>query len=188
MRARTWLWLLALVPLAAPAAGGLTADGLEALLAGSERPQRVRYVEERTLAALDIPMTLKGTLHFRPPDYLRKDVESPRQARYILDGDRLVIVEGGERRTVGLDRVPALRAFAAALRATLLGDFATLRRYYRLEVSGRETGWTLRLTPRDEALARYVREVSVGGRAATIQRIEVVEQNGDRSVTRIGVP
>ena len=184
MRARAWLCLLALLPLAAPAAG-FTAGDLEALLADSERPRQVRYVEERTLAALDIPMTLKGTLHFRPPDYLRKDVESPLKARYILDGDRLVIVEQGERRSVGLDAVPALRAFAAALRATLLGDFATLRRYYRLEVSGDEADWTLRLTPQEEALAGYVRVVRIHGSEAAIGRIEVVERNGDRSVTRI---
>lgn len=184
---RILLAWLAVFPVAGWAAG-FTPGELERLLRAAAAPIRVAYTEEQTLAALDIPMISSGRLSFRPPDALRKDVLSPVKASYLIEGDRLIIIEGDARREMALDDFPPLRALAEGLRSTLAGDFQTLRRHYRLEVSGAEDAWRLHLLPGDETLGRFIDHILVRGSGSRLVAIEVVERNGDRSLTRIASP
>jgi len=56
----------------------------------------------------------------------------------------------------------------------------------KLTFDGTFDKWTLLLAPRDAALAKTVREIRLSGAQQAIQRVEIFEADGDRSVLTIG--
>ncbi len=166
----------------APAA--LTLDALMRLLA-DKREARTQFTETRHSSALKAPLVATGELRYVRPDRLERDVRTPRPERYVVEGDRLVIIPpAGAPRTIALSAQPALAAFLDTLRATLRGDLATLARTYRVELVGDRARWQLVLLPSDPLLAELVTSIRVHGREAQLEALEVVEASGDRVVTR----
>lgn len=160
-------------------------EQLAALLAGVEESQ-AEFVETKTMALLDRPLRLQGKLYFRAPDYVRKEVTAPDYEDYEITGDVVRMqTADGVTRTLGLDRHPALRAFAEAFRATLRGDLEELRRFYELQLSGPAEDWLLRLTPRDATMAKHVTQIEVRGSGAELFSVLIQEADGDQSLMRI---
>ena len=161
---------------------------LHALMAAmAEIPaSQARFVETRHLAMLTNPIELKGSLRYERPNRLAKQVHSPFQELLSIDGDKVTLVNRkGESRVISLREQPALTALVEGLRATLAGDRAQLERHYKLAFSGPREDWTLRLAPREAKVRAYVETITLAGAGARIERIEVLEAGGDRSVTRI---
>ena len=148
---------------------------------------RTRFVETRHLALLTHPLELKGSLTYERPHRLTKHVESPFDETLTVDGEALTLVNKtkGEQRFVSLREQPALRALVESVRATLAGDGAQLERHYRVKFSGGRDAWQLRLVPREAQLRAYVESIALSGAGARMQRIEVLESGGDRSVMTI---
>lgn len=148
---------------------------------------RTRFVETRHLALLTRPLELKGSLTYERPHRLTKHVESPFDELLTVDGETLSLVNRtkGEQRLVSLREQPALRALVESVRATLAGDRAQLERHYRLKFSGARDAWKLQLVPREAQLRGYVESIALSGAGAQLQRIEVLETGGDRSVMTI---
>lgn len=157
-----------------------------AAMLGGVRESQARFVETKHLALLERPLRLEGTLSFRAPDYLRKQVTAPEPQDFEVEGER-VTIRGpqSDPQVLALDRYPALRAFVEALRASLRGDVETLRRFYDVQLSGTADDWRLHLVPRNDALARRILHVDVVGSGAELFSIEIVERDGDRSLMRI---
>jgi hypothetical protein len=144
------------------------------------------FTEEKTLAMLEAPLILTGTLHYVAPDYLKKLVLSPHEESYELRGEHLTVDDPAHgRRVIILDSYPLLKAFVAAVRATLAGDLESLQKYYRLSLKGQRENWTLQLTPLHEDMARYVMIIIMRGEREQVQSIETLEADGDRSLMRI---
>jgi hypothetical protein len=176
--------LAALLSLAClPAAAQWDAAALLASLARSG-PERIAYSETRRLAYLDAPLTSRGELEFRPPDWLRRSVQGSGDS-YVISDDQLHITSGGGDRIVMLDVHPGLRAFAESLRATLAGDLARLQRFFQLELHGDESNWRLLLRPRDSEVAALIQSIELSGVQARLQRIETREAGGDVTVTEL---
>ena len=112
---------------------------------------------------------------------------APRQESMIIDGDKLLIdnKQTGQRRSLALPEHPVLWAFIESMRSTLAGDLATLRRFYQVRLEGDTAAWRLLLAPTDERMRRAAAEIRVGGSGSWVNRIEIVEVGGDRSVTVI---
>jgi len=127
----------------------------------------------------------RGHLHYRAPDYLRKDVEEPQHISYEVAGDAVEVRTGQEVRQLQLDDHPVLRAFVESYRATLAGDLQTLRRYYALELRGTPDDWRLELTPIEEGLRRYLTLVVIEGRHGQMTEVRVEEVGGDVSRLRL---
>jgi hypothetical protein len=145
-----------------------------------------RFVETRHLAMLTHPIELKGTLRYERPHRLAKHVHSPFEELLSIDGEKVTLVNRkGESRVISLREQPALAALVDSLRATLAGERAQLERHYKLSFSGPREHWTLRLAPRESRVRAYVETITLAGAGARIERIEVLEAGGDRSVTRI---
>jgi len=142
------------------------------------------FVEQQHLSMFDIPLESSGRLIFRAPDYLEKRVDND-GGSFRVKGDRLTVEQGGEERRLALAAHPLLAAFVAAFRATLAGDIDTLERYYRIELEGTAQNWRLRLQPRGSDMAAVVREIRIDGSGGRVERIETVEQGGDRTVTQL---
>ena len=104
-----------------------------------------------------------------------------------VNGDDLVIENGphGSRRQMSLQRYPPLQGFIEGIRATLTGDLDTLKRFYRIALHGGPEDWELEMIPSHVEMAAVVRMISIRGAADRISTIEVVQENGDRSVMQI---
>jgi outer membrane lipoprotein-sorting protein len=162
---------------------------LQALMQAMARvPQsRARFVETRHMAILTQPMELRGTLTYERPHRLAKHVQSPVDELLSVDGDTLTVLNQarGEKRVIPLSEQPAAGALVASVRATLAGDLAELERHYRVQLSGTRAAWSLRLVPREAQVRRAVDSIALAGAGERLDRLEVVEGNGDRAVMTI---
>lgn len=183
-----WILLFLLSPpLAVLASDSALSKVMQALAA--VRSVEATFQEEKTLAMLQEPLITHGVLYYRAPAYLRKQTLEPQPEDFQADGDWLTIkMSDQDRRDFNLNGHPQLRAFVEAVRATQGGDQATLERYYRLTFAGTLDDWSLRLTPRDPRITEYLTLITVWGREAWIDRVEMLEANGDRSMMTMTLP
>ena len=145
------------------------------------KERRSTFVEEKTLAALDAPVTSHGTLAFKAPAYLEKRTAGPVPETLIVDGGELTYEkpQEGSRQRLSLDRVPELRGLVEAVRGTLAGDRAALQRFYSIGLDSDANGWRLTLVPLDDRLRGVLRFVRIEGRAAELLQVFTVEADGD---------
>jgi len=143
------------------------------------------FREEKHLALLDAPLVLEGTLTYRAPDYLKKEVRTPKRSAFEIDGDSLHIMKGMERHTLSLDSHPLIRAFAESYRAILSGDGATLEKHFQTELTGTLEDWTLRLLPRDERVGKYIDSIIISGSYGRIYATRTQEVSGDTTLMSI---
>lgn len=160
---------------------------LDSLMAALSRitSGEVRFTEEKFSSLLNTPLRSQGTFTFTAPDRLEKHSLSPRDERYLVDGDTLVIEGNNRRRSLSLERHPGLWAFVESFRATLSGDLQTLRRFYEVRLEGSKQDWALLLLPIENQMAEFVSAITITGAYDRIAGIEIKEMNGDRSVMTI---
>ncbi len=146
-------------------------------LAGRETLEAA-FTETMRISVLTEPIVLRGTLKYRAPDFLRKQVLFPRPQTFVIDGDLLTANDPvqGERR-ISLREHPQLRAFVESIRATLAGDLAGLRKYYKMTFQGNEQEWKILLLPRDELLARALPIIELQGRGAEQDCVTIADAN-----------
>ncbi len=145
----------------------------------------VAYTERKYSSLLTEPVVSSGTLAYRRPDTVEKNMVSPRKERFRIAGEELIVVRKGIENRYPLSSQPLLSAFAASLRGVLGGNTELLRLHYRLRLEGEEQAWRLEMTPIEDEIARYVERISVSGRAGRIAQIEIRESSGDSSVLQL---
>jgi len=148
------------------------------------RSARGKFVERKDLAMLETPLESSGTLLYAAPGRVEKHMLTPREESLVLDGDTLVIENKhtGKRRSLTLQEHPVVWGFAESIRSTLTGDLATLQRFYKVALEGDARAWRLRLEPIEPRMRQAVAEIRLGGSGTWVNRIEVLEAGGDRSV------
>ncbi len=177
----------ALVPamlLACAAAQALELDDVMSLLA-QRRQGEATFTEERFVSGFEQPLRSSGTLSFRAPDTYARRTLQPRSEAMIVDGQQVTLERGGRVRRIGLDDIPEMAAIVNAVRGTLIGDGAVLRRYFEPTVSGSAANWSLLLKPLDPSLLEAVRQLRIDGTRGEVHRIEIALPDGDRSVMQI---
>lgn len=153
---------------------------------GAVKRSQARFTERKYLKALNAPLELSGTLRYEAPGKLDKRTLKPKPEALVVDGDRLTIERAGKpARKLRLQDYPVLWAFVESIRSTLNGDIAALEHFYRVELEGSRSRWRLYLVPRDPDMRAVISQISVGGSRDRIERIEVQETRGDRTVTNI---
>lgn len=162
-------------------AQALDADELLATLARVAR-SAATFEETRTMAALTTPIVRRGTLRYVRPDQLEMVVTTPAPERIEINGDNVTMESRSGTRRVRLTQFPAAAVWVESVRATLAGDQRALRRYFRVRATGRLAAWTLELTPFDNELADVVNRIVITGTQDLLNRIEIEERSGDRSV------
>ena len=141
---------LALAPRAA-LAEAFDLDALTTLL-GRVKSGEARFTERRTVAGLDRTLESSGRLSFAAPDTFVRETLKPRPDRLAVDGNTLVMSQGGRSRTVQLDATPEAQVMVEAIRGTLTGNGELLQRYFDVRVGGGRSAWSLQLVPRDARL------------------------------------
>lgn len=185
MRARRRL-VIALLAWA-PAALGAPPWTPERLLAGfaQQGSARATFIEKKTVRVLERPLISSGELRFEAPDLLEKRTLRPRPELLRLEGDRLTLEREDRKLSLDLRSTPEAAAFVDSIRGTLAGDRAALERVYRLRLEGGEASWALTLTPREPALAAWVKRIRIAGRRADVTVIEILHANGDSTLTSV---
>lgn len=146
----------------------------------------VAFTEVKTLSALTEPVRSQGRLVYRRPGHLEKITTGPVPESLMVDDDRLSMISDDQPpRLIELDSEPALRALVDAVRGTLSGDLATLRRSYDVAMQGTLSGWQLILTPRGQPLTKLLRQITVEGAGSDLHALRVIQANGDQSLMTI---
>jgi hypothetical protein len=143
---------------------------------------RVEFIEQQFLAVLDHPVESSGELRYDAPDHLEKRTLLPRHENLVLAGGVLTVERGGRRHVLDLHRYPQIQPFVESIRATLAGDRSALERVFHVEFAGGVERWSLVLVPVDHQLARSVKQVQIDGSRDQLQRIEIRQADGDRSL------
>ena len=163
--------------------------GLEQLMhvLGQRDHGRASFTETKYLRLLSRPLTLKGTLSYQAPDRLEKRTLEPNEEILLVDGDRVTVEIPVRRikRSFALQEHPVLWGFVESIRATLLGDGATLERFYHADLRGGPEGWRLSLKPIDARMAAVIGEIRIAGTGGSVSSVEILETRGDRSVIKI---
>ena len=136
-------------------------------------PARTPFLELRGSALLKAPLRIVG--EYRRPDdaTLVREVQSPyRERTTIANGEIVIEREGRAPRRFPMSRAPELAGLQSGFGALLSGDRLRLERHYRVTVEGSRQHWTLRLVPRDAALAERLDDVRLRGRGAELRCIE----------------
>jgi hypothetical protein len=163
--------------------------GVKQLMAELGRVQhsQARFVERKYLKVLKSPLELSGTLAYDAPNRLVKRTLEPKPETLTVEEDRLVIESQarGRSRTLRLGEYPVLWAFVESFRSTLKGDLTALERFYLVALEGGPQRWRLSLTPRDPKMSAFIESILIDGAKGQINRIEVREAQGDRSVMTV---
>ena len=162
---------------------------LEALMRAFAAVPRSRaaFTEERAIPELDLPLPSEGTLGWTAPDRLEKRTTAPIQEVLRVAGDRLTYErpDRGLRQEFGLDQQPEMRVLVEAIRATLAGDLATLRRHYEVGFDVlRDGSWRMVLTPLSWRVRGAVQRIVMAGRGP---QILAVDTEGGGGVTRMRI-
>jgi len=173
--------LVCLLLLCAPLAQAFDLDRLAAQL-GKPAVVRGDFIQEKHLRALPQPLTGTGRFVLARGHGLLWLLQAPLQQDYRITSDAIA-----RRDASGWQRLPQQSAGAQQNRlflAVLQGDSSGLQRDFELALSGEADAWQLRLTPRTALLRQIFSRIEISG-GALVQRIELHETQGDRSVLRL---
>ncbi|WP_370646735.1 LolA-related protein [Cupriavidus sp. UGS-1] len=144
-----------------------------------------RFVEKKYMAMLERPLESSGELRFVAPDRLEKRTLAPKPETLLVQGDMLTVERAGRKTTIPLGNHPELAGFIESLRGTLAGNRQALEQYYRLALEGSAKRWTLTLTPSDSRMAAAIAAIRIDGAGERLERVEIRQADGDRSVMTI---
>ena len=184
MRLRARALAAVLLLAAGPAAAQWSVNDLMAALAARGSAD-ASFTEQRYVPILDTPVQSTGTLRFIAPDRLEKHTLQPRAESLVLAGNQLTLRQGERTRSLALTDLPDNGLAINSLRGTMAGDLAALRRGWNVTLHGERRIWTLSLTPLSAAVAQYIEGVLIEGRQDQIDRIEIRQADGVRSVMQI---
>ena len=132
---------------------------------------------------LDRPLILHGELEYDGPGRLARTVDAPYHERMsIADGDASVQRGDKPARQFSLSQAPELEGFLRGFAALLGGDSTGLQRDFKVAATGTADAWRLKLTPRDDRLARRVTAIEVDGARKSARCFRTLETDGDVSV------
>ncbi|HVG01460.1 MAG TPA: LolA-related protein [Nitrospira sp.] len=147
-----------------------------------------RFTETKTLSMLTQPLVLHGTLAYVRPDRVEKHTTSPYAEHLIVRGDQLTLSNKEGTKRIAVDSHPLIRSFIEAIRASLAGEVAVLRRLYHIKLQGTQQNWTLILRPLDVRAAEYLTSITLTGHGDRLTAVDIREAGGDRSLMQIHEP
>lgn len=140
------------------------------------------FVEEKHLALLALPLKSEGKLYFTKRGYLNRSISKPSPSELVITPSGMKL--GG--RAVDLGGRKSAESLIKSLQWILSGDGGHLNEAFSLSFSKPPAGgWSLVMTPRDAELQQLVASITLTGHGFEVQKIEVQEAMGDRTITTI---
>jgi hypothetical protein len=149
------------------------------------RAGHATFVEKKTIALLDQPVTSSGELLYSAPDHLEKRTFKPKVENMLVDSDSLVIERGKQKYHLQLSDYPELAAFIDSIRGTLAGDRKALERTYQLSLEGNAANWTLQLIPNNARMQQVISRIRIIGAGDEVRSIDIAQTDGDSSHMQI---
>lgn len=170
---------------AAPA--GLPPELLRVLQShGRARSLYARFVEEKHIALLKVPLRNEGFLAYLRPDQFARVVEKPTPSKVVAKGNRLAFREGnGPKTELSLDRRPELRALVEGIMLLLSGDVQKIEKLYEIKVEACTSDCRVELHPKDEKMRTLIKKFVIQARPQQLAAFEVHESSGDYSVIQL---
>lgn len=126
----------------------------------------------RSSPLLKDPLRVSGEYRHPDADTLVREVRAPYQETTTIHDGKASIQRGSSTRTFALSRAPQLATLQTSFGALLRGDRQQLQSAFALDTSGVREKWRMVLTPKDAALARQVRDITLFGRGSELRCIE----------------
>jgi hypothetical protein len=179
---------LLLLPFARMLPAAAEEAGLEQVMRGLAgiRERQSRFTEEKVVPELDLPLPNEGTLSWSAPDRLEKHTTWPIDEVLTVAAGQLTYErrDRGVRRDFALAEQPEMQALVEAIRGTLAGDLAALRRYYEVGFATDTAGWRLALVPLSARVRGAVQRITVTGTGTELRGVDT-EGGGGTSRMRI---
>jgi len=158
---------------------------LESLMEGLATTSGVvaRFHETKELRLLSAPLESRGMLYFVPPDRLARVTTAPDSSRLVIDGERFAYRDEAGGEAADLSSSPIAREFVRSFIVLFNGDIEALRAHYDPDFDVEGESWSLRLRPHSRPLAGFVKRITLSGTGRMLERIEMLETDGDRTVT-----
>jgi Outer membrane lipoprotein carrier protein LolA-like len=142
------------------------------------------FIETRYLKLLSSPVQSSGVITYTAPDRFEKHSLKPIEEKMTIY-KHLVTLEDiakGRKNTISPASFPALSALIDAMRGALSGNGNLLAETFKVRIEGAVGQWKLSLVPKEAVQYGYIHRVIVMGKADTIDSIEVLQADGDKSV------
>lgn len=165
-------------------AAGWTLDQLMSSLAQT-KTAKAKFHEIKYLNVLESSVESTGELLYVAPDKLIKRTIKPQPELMKMEGDTLTLERGKNKYTMQIQEAPELAALIESMRGTLAGDRAALEKNFKVALKGKRERWTLLLTPVHTKALQVISNIEVSGSQGEVKVIEVLQANGDRSVTAV---
>ena len=173
------------MPIPSRAAPEGNAPDAHALVAGlaREAPARTAFSEVRFSGLLDRPLILHGELEYDGPGKLARRVDTPYKENMTIENGEASVQRGDKPvRKFSLTQAPELEGFLRGFAALLGGDADALKRDFELSAIGNAKTWRLKLTPRDDRLAKRITAIEVDGTDKSARCFHTIETDGDVNV------
>ncbi|MFT3765438.1 MAG: outer membrane lipoprotein carrier protein LolA [Minicystis sp.] len=190
MHRRSFLLGLSALMLARPA----HADDVDAALADIAKARAgiqtlvAPFTQERIIGLLATAVKSEGEMILVRPDRLRWELKPPDAITYWITPEGLAYATPNGSSSVGKGAAGRFGAVLGDLMTLLGGDLAKLRARYDLAAERKPTGLVLTARPTAEEVKKHVKSLTlaVAPDLWTVQRIEIEESGGDRSVITFG--
>ena len=146
------------------------------------------YTEEKFLSLLAVPLKSKGKLHFTKPGYLARIVMEPEKSHLTITDAELRMADKDGEQVIDLRQSDRVRLFVTSLVQVLQGNDKALKQHYQIRYTQEADdalAWQLELQPLKEPLTKIIKRLVLLGRGKAVNRIELHEPNGDRTITKI---
>jgi outer membrane lipoprotein-sorting protein len=170
------------LPLALAAQTPVTSAEILQRVSAAVAPE-VEFREVRTTRLLKSPLVSSGQLRYAATGRLERNTQQPFMETVVIDGMQVTIDRAGTTTELSLIAGTPLAAMVQTLRAVLGGQVDELDVLYRTTARGSLDRWTLSLEPRTSDGS--VQAIRLSGSAGFVGEIEVLERNGDKTVTTL---
>jgi hypothetical protein len=145
---------------------------------------KAEFTETRYLKLLVAPVQSTGILTYTAPDKFEKLTLKPVEEKMTIAKHLVTLEEPskGRKNTITPNSFPALSALIDALRGALSGNANLLAETFKLKIEGNPGQWKLTLVPKESIQYGYIHRITVSGKQDSIDLLEVLQADGDRSV------
>lgn len=161
------------------------ADSWEGIRAAGEKVEAISadFVQEKHLPILTKPLISRGRLMFRRPDSLRWEYTAPVKSVLLVTADsvrRFVQTDQGITEDASV-HLQAMQFVMPEIGGWLSGRFAD-NPLFEADLKG---GGIIRLTPKEEGLARFIERIEIhfSSQPGVIEQVLIVE--GENAYTRM---
>lgn len=142
-------------------------------------PARVGFREARYNEMFMDSLVLTGHLEYLGDGHLRKVIETPFQETFLVKADRIEIQREGEVKLLSVYKSRSLRIMLEGIEAILAGQTERVEKIFSYELSGTDSDWSLRLTPRSRRVAKKLLGLTVTGNDESVLTIRVDLSGGE---------